>query len=428
MLAVSFSLLLLAVPGAGASDPPLERAGVGGERGEIAAPGDGPVTRIVGGGFTTTARYPWQVAVLISSDEGEFICGGTLIHPLIVMTAAHCLADEFGEFLPELEATLVIGRTTLSAGDGEVNGGFEFWKHSGYGPIFNLPAANAFDVAFITLDFPSLGPRLLIAGADERALWTPGRAAYVTGWGNTSEGGSSSDTLKEALVPIVADPDCATAYGSPFVASLMVCAGFAAGGVDSCQGDSGGPLQSPVDGGGFRLTGIVSWGEGCARPARPGVYARVAEDPLLSTIAGSIPFIEAAEGFADPFRGINVIGSGARPPGCAVADQQFASAAAVLAVAQGRLAKRQVVLRRKTKAVRRAKKAVVRVNRALRRVSKPKAKRRVRRAMRRAKRNLRRSRRAQAIAKRRRNMVRNQRNQAKAAETAASANRTAICG
>lgn len=386
------------------------------------------MTRIVGGGFTSTAKYPWQVRIEISSDVGDFVCGGSLIHPLIVMTAAHCIADDLGAFLPGLDATLLIGRTTLSAGEGEVNGAFDFYLSDGYSPIANPGAPNSFDFAFITLDVATVATRILVAGADERALWTPGREAYVTGWGRTSEGGTSSDTLKEAMVPIVADPDCGSAYGGAFVSALMVCAGFPAGGVDACQGDSGGPLQSPIDGGGFRVTGIVSWGEGCARPARPGVYARIAEDPLRAVVARYVREIEEEEGYTPKYSGIDVIGSGARPPGCAAAEQALAGAGAALGVAQGRLAQRQALLNRKTRALRRAKKAINRAKRALRRATKRRAKRKARRAVRRSRRAVKRSRRAHAAVKRRRNIVRSQRNQANAAEIAAAANRTAVCG
>jgi Trypsin len=300
--------------------------------------GDGPSAqivggndRIVGGNATTNGKYPWQALVLAESDEGTGLCGGSVIHPYIVITAAHCLIGEDGTPHPGLSAATVevhLGRTQLFSG-GEAHGGFEIYWHPEYDPAANEPTSSINDVAFISLDVPTEFPRILLAGPTERALWTAGRAAYVSGWGTTAEGGDVSEVLKEALVPIIDDGTCAQpaingSFG--FVASVMVCAGYLAGGTDSCQGDSGGPLQSPFDGGGFRLTGIVSWGIGCARVNKPGVYTRIADEPLRSFTQAAIDFIEEDEGIPDEFTGIQVIGSGARPPGCAAAEAAIAPA------------------------------------------------------------------------------------------------------
>ena len=111
-----------------------------------------------------------------------------------------------------------------------------------------------------------------VAGAGERGLWTAGTLATIAGWGVTSEGGDAPDTLQEAQVPITTDAYCDGAY-SDFDASTMVCAGYPQGGVDTCQGDSGGPLFA----GGRCVVGATSFGEGCARPGKPGVYARVGD-------------------------------------------------------------------------------------------------------------------------------------------------------
>jgi secreted trypsin-like serine protease len=97
----------------------------------------------------------------------------------------------------------------------------------------------------------------------------------VTGWGATMEGGGASHSLLKAVVPLADTATCnaGTAYGGRIKEGMM-CAGYREGGVDSCQGDSGGPLvwrtpDGPV------LVGIVSWGDGCARKLKYGIYTRV---------------------------------------------------------------------------------------------------------------------------------------------------------
>merc|ERR1712228_937949 len=97
----------------------------------------------------------------------------------------------------------------------------------------------------------------------------------VSGWGTTTEGGSTPSSLMDVTVPIVSDQECRDAYGQNDVDDSMICAGLPEGGKDSCQGDSGGPLACS-DTGSTYLAGIVSWGYGCARPSYPGVYCDVA--------------------------------------------------------------------------------------------------------------------------------------------------------
>ena len=75
-------------------------------------------------------------------------------------------------------------------------------------------------------------------------------------------------------VPVITNEKCIKSYGNKIKQS-DICAGYENGGKDSCQQDSGGPLvcmnnnRKPV------ITGVVSWGNGCARPSFPGVYKRV---------------------------------------------------------------------------------------------------------------------------------------------------------
>ncbi len=123
----------------------------------------------------------------------------------------------------------------------------------------------------LTLDRPAPYTPLRIVRTDENAIWAPNTTATIIGWGTTSPSGPFSITCWKRThrfepTTIVA---CTAARFDP---STMVCAGN--GATDTCQGDSGGPLMVPY-GGVFVLVGVTSWGNGCADPQFPGVYARL---------------------------------------------------------------------------------------------------------------------------------------------------------
>ena len=98
----------------------------------------------------------------------------------------------------------------------------------------------------------------------------PGMIVTVTGWGRTTMGGKSPEVLQKVEVPLVPYWECEWLYGKKKLTDKMFCGGRA--GHDSCQGDSGGPI---VYNG--RQIGVVSWGEGCALPGYPGIYADVSK-------------------------------------------------------------------------------------------------------------------------------------------------------
>jgi secreted trypsin-like serine protease len=402
-----------------AAPPAMDRLGTSGPRPEAAPPSTGAgEPKIVGGNTTTSSKYPWQVQLEITNSEGSFVCGGTLIHPYIVLTAAHCITDDFGEIEAGTEVLAWLGRTSLSSG-GIANEAYDLWTPNAYNPF-----TQEYDVAFVSLWNEASLPRLQIAGPTERALWTPGRAAAITGWGTTSEGGSLSSLLKEAQVPIVDDATCAQPAINGldgFEPRTMVCAGFLGGGTDTCQGDSGGPLQSPIDGGGYRLVGVTSWGDGCAQPNKPGVYTRIASDPIESFIAEAIPFIEVEDEI--PITGVNVIGAGARPPGCGVAESQLAAATTASAAADANLKGRQGKLRN-------AKRSVTKASRGVRSATAAR-KRGVRRAgvkLRLAKKRLKTANRKLKASRKRVGVARSSAATSAAALAAAGANRAVVCG
>jgi trypsin len=232
-----------------------------------------PSSAIVGGGDAAPGEYPSVAEITF----GAFGCTGTLISPDTVLSAGHCgsltgaAVASPAAYPPQL-VTVRIGSNR--SGQGEQV------------PVSSVTVSPAYlvtdgnDVSVLKLSRNATQAPTKVAGAGERGLWTAGTAATIAGFGATSEGGNAPDTLQKAQVPITTDAYCGSAY-SNFDASTMVCAGYPQGGVDTCQGDSGGPMFS-----GGRVVGATSFGEGCARPGKPGVYARVADAPLREWIRG----------------------------------------------------------------------------------------------------------------------------------------------
>jgi hypothetical protein len=198
-----------------------------------------------------------------------------------VLTARHC------NVLPTDQVR--VGSTTRNAG-GQLIGVAEVRNHplSSPGTDDEMPR---YDVTMVRLDTPESHAAAqpltrVTTGAAGNGLWEAGDLLTVTGWG-TTETGSTSNTLRQAQVPRISDAECAADYGAYFDSTDMVCAGYAAGGIDTCQGDSGGPLIAPVesfpsksDPSDWRLVGVTSWGFGCAEPDQPGVYARLGNTVL----------------------------------------------------------------------------------------------------------------------------------------------------
>ena len=220
---------------------------------------------IVGGVTSPRGAYGW-VASLQQSGFGH-LCGGTLVSPDAVITAAHCVEGSSAESF-----SVVLGREDLDRNDdGQEVAVSQIIVHPDYNPL-----RNGSDIAVLLLesDVDELPiPYLSQANA---SLAEPGVTARVLGWGTTREGGPAVSELREVDVPIVsnATANAFTSYGGS-VTGNMLAAGFREGGADSCQGDSGGPLVVFDDQDSPHLAGVVSWGEGCARPNKYGIYARV---------------------------------------------------------------------------------------------------------------------------------------------------------
>lgn len=231
--------------------------------------GEQPQGRVVGGTRASTATAPW--VVYLADKSGFQFCGGTLVTPTKVVTAAHCTASA-----PDRETFVVAGRDDKDAKSGRSVEVQKTWVS----PTFKA-VGNGLDVSVLTLAKPLPDKPLPLAGPSDTALYGTGTAATIYGWGATSENGSPSRYLLSATVPIRDDAYCRKSASS-FDAKLLTCAGFDSGGVDTCQGDSGGPLVA-----GGKLIGITSFGDGCARAGKPGFYTRVGanEDVIRAQIA-----------------------------------------------------------------------------------------------------------------------------------------------
>jgi trypsin len=213
--------------------------------------------RIVGGVVVDNAdEAPWVVALTTSS--GDQFCGGALIGPGRVVTAAHCVHGRAPGSI-----TVVGGRLDLRTDDGSTSAVTSYQLVDGY----STPSRGK-DVALLTLAVPMPYRPLPVAGP---GAYMAGGVGVVHGWGRQAEADTAkSPLLHKAYVPIWPDEQCAATYAR-YDAEAMFCAGYPDGGIDACVDDSGGPFV--IDG---RLAGVVSWDIGCARPNAPGVYTRVA--------------------------------------------------------------------------------------------------------------------------------------------------------
>ncbi|XP_037544049.1 serine protease 27-like [Nematolebias whitei] len=238
-------------------------------------------SRIIGGQNAPVGSWPWQAVFKL---YGSFFCGGSLITNQWVLTAAHCLTSND---VTGIQVHLGVHSLSGSNPNEVIRSLDQIICH----PQYNGQTYEN-DICLVKLSNPVnftdyVSPTCL---ASDNSTFDDGLSTWITGFGSTS------DILQEVAVPIVGNNAC-TCYLQDFagITENMICAGKLAGGKDTCQGDSGGPLMTH-DGFAWVQAGVVSFGDGCALPKRPGVYTRVSQyhewisDNIKGTKPGFVTF------------------------------------------------------------------------------------------------------------------------------------------
>uniref|UniRef100_A0A8C9V0Q2 Nuclear factor related to kappaB binding protein n=1 Tax=Scleropages formosus TaxID=113540 RepID=A0A8C9V0Q2_SCLFO len=229
-------------------------------------------SRIVGGQAAVEGEWPWQVSLHIKGSG--HVCGASVIDERWLVTAAHCVQDsgQTKYSQPQVwEAYLGLHIQGKMGEDTQKRSLKRIIAH----PYYNDYTYDN-DIALMELDSAvtlghSVWPICLPA---ETHNFPVGENVWITGWGATREGGSGASILQKAEVRTINQTVCNDLMSGQ-ITSRMICAGVLTGGVDACQGDSGGPLSAPGAQGRLFLAGVVSWGDGCARRNKPGIYTRV---------------------------------------------------------------------------------------------------------------------------------------------------------
>nr|WP_246616453.1 trypsin-like serine protease [Thaumasiovibrio subtropicus] len=236
--------------------------------------------RIVGGQPANPADWTFFTQIVRSNSNRSY-CGASYIGNGYVLTAAHCVDGDAPS-----QIAVKIGGSIYNGNDGIRANVSQMYIH----PQYNATTYRN-DIALLKLSqIPTGAIAVEIANIGVSQYAAIGDWLTVAGLGRTSEGGVSPSVLQEVDVPLVSDSVCRQSGGNyATVGDVSFCAGTTQGGIDSCQGDSGGPIVIN-QGGTITQLGIVSWGIGCARPEKYGVYSDIAAlRPFIDDIIGNQP-------------------------------------------------------------------------------------------------------------------------------------------
>ncbi|XP_061595515.1 coagulation factor IXb isoform X2 [Cololabis saira] len=236
---------------------------------------DNPDQRIVGGDLARPGEIPWQVSLMFrpdSSTRARSFCGGSLLSELWVVTAAHCLNEA-----PSKSFFIRVGEHDINVDEGPERDHVVAEKH--VHPMYNAQTSlYNHDIALLKLAQPvelsnerrpiCLGPKEFTQNALRQST-----SSLVSGWGRLKFHGPEATKLQKLAVPHV-DRTLCKQSSQDHITRYMFCAGFQNEQKDSCQGDSGGPHATKYKDTWF-LTGVVSWGEECAKEGKYGIYTRV---------------------------------------------------------------------------------------------------------------------------------------------------------